>query len=350
MVGQGFGHRDLDFHEQVALASSHLGEPLVSQAEDLSVLGARRDRHLSGRSQRRSGDFSSESRRGVGHRHLYFEVVSLSLELGMGKLTDDDIEITRLAVCAHDSSPRHSKLLSVGDPSGDGDFDLSRGGRRRRTLAGRTLFQRRLARASAGFARLLHPEESLGCSGSVTDWTRLRIPEPDITGAIAALAGILNLVNELSFGARIDLFERQVDDPFDIRRLYASGSSHLLGSMGEVAEELLEEAGIAPEIFLAKVESSRASMSLRISFHVLGGLPLSAVLIVEFPLLGVAENLVRLAHFFELGFSGLIVGIDVRVVLSSELSISRFDLLLIGVLRNSQDVIVVARHCCLNAQ
>src|SRR5438128_7138435 len=76
-------------------------------------------------------------------------------------------------------------------------------------------------------------------------------------------------------------------------------------------------------------------------------------LVVDFPLLGVAEDIVRLGEGFELFFRCLVAGVHVRVILAGKLAESFPDLLRRGVLLDAKDSVIVfglSCHCLLHSK
>src|SRR5437016_11365303 len=70
-------------------------------------------------------------------------------------------------------------------------------------------------------------------------------------------------------------------------------------------------------------------------------LPLLAILIVLRALVSVAQDLMGFTDLLELVFGGFVAGVDIRVVLTRELAIGGFDLLLIRRSRDSQYLVIV---------
>ena len=58
-------------------------------------------------------------------------------------------------------------------------------------------------------------------------------------------------------------------------------------------------------------------------------------------LLRVFQSVVSLADFLELGFSGLVAGIGIRVELLGELPVSGLEVFLIGALANAENLIKI---------
>src|SRR5438128_4154907 len=76
-------------------------------------------------------------------------------------------------------------------------------------------------------------------------------------------------------------------------------------------------------------------------------------LVVDFPLLGVAEDIVRLGEGFELFFRYLVAGVHVRVILAGKLAESLPDLLSRGALLDAKDSVIVfglSCHCLLHSK
>ena len=64
-------------------------------------------------------------------------------------------------------------------------------------------------------------------------------------------------------------------------------------------------------------------------------------LVVQPPLLGVAQGLVRLAHFLELLLGLLVAGVQVGVILARQAAVRRADLVLACALRHAQHLVVI---------
>src|SRR5208283_4276559 len=72
-------------------------------------------------------------------------------------------------------------------------------------------------------------------------------------------------------------------------------------------------------------------------------LPVGAELVVFFALLGVADYLVDIVQFLELGLGLFVVGIDVGMEFARELAIRTLDLSLARLALNSEDFVVIAK-------
>ena len=111
-------------------------------------------------------------------------------------------------------------------------------------------------------------------------------------------------------------------------------------------EEVFEEIS---EVYRAEVEfrlsrTAPATTALRPSTGRSGAavlLPRFSVMLILFPLFGVAEDFVGFADILELLLGGLIAGVYVRMVFPGELAVGRLDLLVLGRPANPQYLIVV---------
>lgn len=72
-------------------------------------------------------------------------------------------------------------------------------------------------------------------------------------------------------------------------------------------------------------------------------------LVIDKPLLGVAEHLVGLSNLFEL-FLGIGLGVLVRVEAQCHASIGLLDVFLTGALGDAQDLVVVFPHGCMHLE
>ena len=86
------------------------------------------------------------------------------------------------------------------------------------------------------------------------------------------------------------------------------------------------------------VEAKAAAGAAR---SIVGIHPRVSELVVPGPLLLVGEDAVRLVHFLEFGLCGLVPGVDVRVVLFRQLSVSLFYFIVRSALAHAQDFIVI---------
>ena len=91
-------------------------------------------------------------------------------------------------------------------------------------------------------------------------------------------------------------------------------------------------------VFRTEVEAKAAAGAAR---SIVGIHPRVSELVVPGPLLLVGEDAVRLVHFLEFGLCGLVPGVDVRVVLFRQLSVSLFYFIVRSALAHAQDFIVI---------
>src|SRR5262249_55890250 len=96
--------------------------------------------------------------------------------------------------------------------------------------------------------------------------------------------------------------------------------------------------GAATEIH---VPAGRRSTTRRAGAGLFVHAPVGTELVVLFPLLGVAEDLVGLVDPFELRLGRLIAGIDVGVMLARELPVGLLDFFFARVLRDAERRVVV---------
>ena len=106
-------------------------------------------------------------------------------------------------------------------------------------------------------------------------------------------------------------------------------------------EHLAEK--IAEDVANVDAARKRAAKSLAGSAHAR-----MAVTVVRGALVRVAQHLVRLARLLESLFRGMIAGITVRMILERQLAIGTLQLLVAGLARDAQNLVVIcSAHCQL---
>ncbi len=68
---------------------------------------------------------------------------------------------------------------------------------------------------------------------------------------------------------------------------------------------------------------------------------IEAVLIVNLPLLGVAQDIVGFLDLLELLLGGFVAGIQIRVILSGQFAVSLSDLIVLGSLGDAQKLVII---------
>ena len=120
--------------------------------------------------------------------------------------------------------------------------------------------------------------------------------------------------------------------------LFVFAFAALAAHATHTAEELVEDAPHPAHIAKAgEIEASASAEGVLRAVH--------AELIVAGTLFGVGQDFVGLVQFLEAGLGVFVVGVQVGVTFLRQLPVSLFDVVLAGVLRNAQHLIIIS-FCC----
>src|SRR5262249_9177210 len=154
--------------------------------------------------------------------------------------------------------------------------------------------------------------------------------------AVAALARLDRLEGQLELLAGRRLLERDLRAHRDVAAGPRAVAGCARGPESHAAEERVEQ--VADRAERAEVRA-----------HPPAAQPLVAVAVVRRAALGVVEDLVGLGGLLELALGVGVVRVDVRVQLTRELAKRLLDRRLVGVARDAQDLVGIARHRAAHA-
>src|SRR5712691_6019063 len=112
-------------------------------------------------------------------------------------------------------------------------------------------------------------------------------------------------------------------------------------------------AGLSARETTESTSASRTTPGIGFGCGGIDVIGIKSELVVDFPLLGLAEDIVRLGEGFELFFRYLVAGVHVRVILAGKLAESLPDLLSRGALLDAKDSVIVfglSCHCLLHSK
>src|SRR5258708_3253186 len=333
--GEGAGGFDRHFAQQVArIARAHALDAFAAQPEDLPRLRLGRDLDLGRALERGDLDLPAERRLREADRHLAVQIVPVALEDPVGLEVDHSVEIARRTAI-------HAGLALAGQADAIALID-ARGNLHRQGLvlldapgaaAGRAGVGHHLAGAVAGGTRLLDREEALRQPHrprAVAGVAGLGLRAGLRAGALAGLARFHRGDADLGRGAPRGLLEGDLQVVAQVGAAEDGGTAAALAAAENVAEDVAEGFREAAEPFLP---GTRAHLRIY---------PRVAIGVVGAALLGVTEALVGFLRLLQLLLPALPVRIPIRMVLHRELPVRLLDLLLGGVLVQSDHFIVVA--------
>src|ERR1017187_6505310 len=248
----------------------------------------------------------------------------------------------------------------------------------RPSMVGTSIFAPSAAATGTGVAQFAAPaaaragEVELHGAGHLADVSRAFALLADgfaAAGGTGAAAGIANVVAgdiDARLGALDGLPEVDVHDVLEVPALFGFGVGGLAASAKELRKDVAEAAGagVGPagtmagaagrarigEIETAEIEMRAARLAASRTPLPGGGsavFGVEAELVVHGTLLGVAEYVVGFLDVLEAVLGGLVTGVEVRVVLTSQLAIGLADLLRVGFARYAEGFVVVvlgSRH------
>src|ERR1035441_729856 len=295
------------------------------------------------------------------------DIIAFAPEEGMGFHFGGDVEIARGG--AHGAGVAFTGDAEAGPVAGTGrNADLHALGVGNASPA---------AAPGTGVAQFAAPaaaragEVELHGAGHLADVSRAFALLADgfaAAGGTGAAAGIANVVAgdiDARLGALDGLPEVDVHDVLEVAALFGFGVGGLAASAKELRKDVAEAAGAGVgrsgtmagaagragigEIETAKIEMRAVRLASRTALPGGGStvFGVEAELVVHGTLLGVAEYVVGFLDVLEAVLGGLVTGVEVRVVLTSQLAIGLADLLRVGFARYAEGFVVVvlgSRH------
>ena len=189
-----------------------------------------------------------------------------------------------------------------------------------------------LARATAGGTCAGHGEEALlvtDLSASLALGAGGGSASGGAAAAVACVAGFAAAQLDLGLGAEDRGFKvhRQVEAEI-VAALLTAGTALLAAHIEHFAEKVAEE--VADVDATAEGRAAKALTGCGV-----------AVAVVVGALVGVAENLIRLAGLLETLLGGMIAGVEVRVMLTRHLAVGALQLLVAGAAGDAEYFVIV---------